>query len=95
MEILSLFNRQIEEAPQHDLPAGSFTINRTGHITASTIPSSFPNSFLTDIAEHVTTTFREARETQMPLTELAVNFPGFKLAARELSGGAIIFFIPR
>ena len=95
MELLSLFNRHVETAPGHQLPAGSFTINRSGNITASTIPSSFPNSFLLDIASHVLTTFREAKEAQLPLSELAVNYPDFKLAARELSGGAIIFFIPR
>ncbi|MBI3881215.1 MAG: hypothetical protein HY301_14270 [Verrucomicrobia bacterium] len=94
MELLSLFSRQVDELPQ-PIPAGSFTINRNGQITASTLPSSFPNSFLNDIAQHILTTFQEARSVELPLTELAINYPDFKLAARELTGGAIIFFIPR
>lgn len=94
MNLLGLFAREKREIPK-SLPPGSFTVNRQGNITASTLPSAFPQSFLLELAEQVIATFKEAREVRLPLTELSVNYPEFKLAARELSGGAIIFFIPR
>jgi hypothetical protein len=94
MSLLNIFAKEKREIPK-SLPPGSFTVNRQGNITASTLPSSFPQNFLLELAEEVIVTFKEAREVRLPLTELAVNYPEFKLAARELSGGAIIFFIPR
>jgi hypothetical protein len=41
------------------------------------------------------TTFESARDAQLSLTELVVDFPAFKVTARQLRGGAIIFLAPQ
>jgi hypothetical protein len=73
------------------LPSGSFTVDREGSIVVGTLPSSFPAALVSDIARHVLAVFREGAAAQLPLTEIAINYPSLKIAARELRGGAIIF----
>jgi hypothetical protein len=47
------------------------------------------------IGELVLSTFKRARDTRVPLTELIADYSALKLTARELRGGAIIFLAPR
>jgi len=77
------------------LPTGSFTIDPGGRIVASTLPRSFPTEQVRQIGELVLSTFLAAREARVPLTELIADYAAFKLTARELRGGAIIFLAPR
>jgi hypothetical protein len=77
------------------LPSGSFTLDPSGRVVASTVPRSFPPHLLQPIAEAVLATFESARTALQPLTELVVDFPAFKVTARELRGGAIIFLAAR
>jgi len=77
--------------PLLQLHSGSFSIDRAGRVLASTIPSSFPRSLLELIGENVARTFEDAQGAQLPLDELVVHFPGLKITAREMRGGAIIF----
>src|SRR6266516_3040339 len=77
------------------LPTGSFTLDSTGRIVASTLPRSFPATQVRQIGELVRSTFRLAQEAQIPLTELIADYEALKLTARELRGGAIIFLAPR
>jgi hypothetical protein len=77
------------------LPSGSFTLDPTGRVVASTLPRSFPPHLVQQVAESIMITFETAREAHIPLTELIVDFPAFKVTARELRGGAIIFLAPR
>jgi hypothetical protein len=96
MKLLNIFKQEAKpSATPEYLPAGSFTVSRAGQITACTLPSSVPRPFLKQLAGEVVSTMREAQKARMPLAEFTVDFPEFKLAAREMSGGAIIFFIPR
>ena len=39
--------------------------------------------------------FRSAQHQRLPLREICVHYAGLRLTARELRGGAIIFFSPR
>ena len=39
--------------------------------------------------------FGAAKQAQMPLAEIIVNYAALKLLARELRGGAIIFLMPQ
>jgi hypothetical protein len=71
--------------------AGCFTVDRRGHIVASTLPQTFPRAKVLDIAQRVLATFRGAEEARMPLTEFMINYSACILAARELRGGAIVF----
>jgi hypothetical protein len=77
------------------LPSGSFTIDPTGRLVASTLPRSFPEAMVQAISTAVLATFQSAREAQLPLAELIAEYSSIKLTARELRGGAIIFLAPR
>jgi len=39
----------------------------------------------------VVETFRAGQTAQLPLEELVVHYPGLKITAREMRGGAIVF----
>jgi hypothetical protein len=94
MGFLSLISKPKEPVPMR-LPSGSFTVNRSGRIVASTLPQGFPVARVSEIAEMIAATFREAREARLPLLELSVHYPAFRLTARELRGGAMVFFFPK
>jgi hypothetical protein len=94
MGLLNLISKPKDPVPMR-LPSGSFTVNRHGRIVASTLPQGFPLGRVMEIAEMVATTFREARDARLPLQELSVHYPAFRLTARELRGGAMVFFFPK
>ena len=77
--------------PLKRLPNGSFTLDRTGRILVSTVPSSFPAAMMREIGRQVLETFHAAQVAQLPLAELIVHYGSLKLVARELRGGAIVF----
>jgi hypothetical protein len=77
------------------LPSGSFTVNPAGEILTSTVPIGFERSRLLEIGKAVVAAFREAKEAELPLGELVINFSAFNLKAREMRGGAMIFLSPR
>lgn len=73
------------------LHSGSFSVDRTGRVLASTLPSSFPADLVRAIGTSVSQTFQEALAAQLPLEQLIVHYPGLKITAREMRGGAIVF----
>ncbi len=77
------------------LPSGSFTVDRDGVVLMGTLPSSFPEELVDDIAHQALQAFREAGAAQLPLSELIIHYPSLKITARELRGGAIIFLSPK
>ena len=77
------------------LPSGCFTADCTGRVLVSTLPQTFPASTAREIANLVVATFHSAQKAQMPLAEFTVDYAALKFTARELRGGAIIFFSPR
>ena len=77
------------------LPSGSFTVDREGNVVVGTVPSSFPQSLVRDIAREVLAAFRGAEAAQLPLSELIVDFPSLKITARDMRGGAVIFLSPK
>ena len=77
------------------LPTGSFTMDREGHIMTSTLPQSFPAETIQAIGDHVLAAFRYAKRAQMPLSELIIHYSALKLLARELRGGAMVFLMPQ
>lgn len=77
--------------PLLQLHSGSFSMDRTGRILANTLPSSFPCTLVQTIGKCVAVTFAEAHSAQLPLDELIVHYPGLKITAREMRGGAIVF----
>jgi hypothetical protein len=93
MGLLSLFSKPAPALLR--LPSGSFTVGRDGRVLMGTLPSSFPSSVVKDIAQQVRAAFAEAATAQLPLTELIINYPSIRIAARELRGGAIVFLSPK
>jgi len=93
MGLLTLFSKPAPKLLQ--LPSGSITVDRNGNVLIGTVPSSFPVQLLHDIASHVLTAFRDAESAQLPLDQLIINYPTLKISARELRGGAMIFFSPK
>ena len=77
--------------PLLQLHSGSFSMDRSGHILATTLPASFPQSLVFEIGRCVVETFHTAQTAQLPLNELVVHYPGLKITAREMRGGAIVF----
>src|ERR1043166_554748 len=93
MGILSLFSRS-RSNKLVKMPSGSFTLDRDGKVMSSTLPQSFPGDYVRQIGDQVLVAFSKAKKAQMPLTELVVHYSTFKLLARELRGGAMIFLMP-
>lgn len=93
MGLLKLFSKSA--MPLVRLPKGSFTVDRDGRVLASTLPTSFPTSFVKDIATQVLAAFRSAQAVESPLTEVIIQYASLRLIARELRGGAIVFLVPQ
>jgi hypothetical protein len=82
-------------AAVQQLPTGTITVDRQGHIVTSTVSSAFPKSLLHGIGQDVLELFREAHTAQLPLAEISLHFGSLHITARELRGGAIIFLFPQ
>lgn len=89
MGLLSIFSKPAK--PLLQLHSGSFSLDRTGNVLAGTLPSSFPRELVQQIGQCIVETFREAHHVQLPLDELVIYYPGLKITAREMRGGAMIF----
>jgi len=89
MGLLSLFSKPAK--PLLQLHSGSFSLDRSGNVLAATLPSSFPQELVEQIGQCVVDTFREAQTIQLPLAELVIHYPGLRITAREMRGGAMIF----
>jgi len=76
-------------------PRGSYTVSATGSIVVSTLPRSFPRERLEAIGKVIISALASARELGTPFTELAADFAGLEIRARDLAGGAIIFVTPQ
>lgn len=89
MDFLSFFSKPAR--PLLQLHSGSFSLDRGGHVLATTLPSSFPPALIQEIGRCVVTTFRDAQTAQLTLAELVVHYPGLSITAREMRGGALVF----
>lgn len=95
MALINIFSSTGGETGQLTrLFSGSFTVDADGAVIACTLPSSFPQSHIREIATHVLTAFRDAKKLEMPLTQIVIHFAAMKITAREMRGGAIIFLAP-
>ncbi len=81
--------------PLVQFPGGSFTINREGRVSISTLPQSFPPAHIQAIRDYVLAGFRSADRAQIQLDELFIQYAALKVVARQLRGGAIVFLMPR
>ncbi|MEO7297240.1 MAG: hypothetical protein ABI042_01540 [Verrucomicrobiota bacterium] len=94
MGLLNLFTKKgVPNLAQ--LASGSFTVDARGGILASTLPHSFSPLHMSEIAFAILEIFADAKQAAVPLTELVIRYGGFKITARALRGGAIIFLKPK
>jgi hypothetical protein len=77
------------------LPSGTFTVDAQGGVVSSTVPQSVPAAVLEDIGRHVIFIFRGARDARVGFSELVAQYSAYKITAREMHGGAIIFLSPK
>jgi hypothetical protein len=94
MGLLDIFSRSDQTFNLVRLPSGTFTVDAEGSVIASTLPRSFPEPLMHEIGTQVLKVFRGAKDAQVPLTELSIQFASMKVTAREQRGGAIIFLAP-
>lgn len=95
MGFLSFLSPSSAEAPALvRLPAGVFTVDRTGRVLVSTLASMFPAPLVSMIGEAVIGAFEDAAAMHQPLTELVIHYPSLKITARAMRGGALIFLLP-
>ena len=95
MGFLDFFSKPRPSATLQRLPSGSMTVDRHGHIVMATVTSTYPREVLQEIANEVLHLFREARASQLPLSECTLHFPSFSIKARDMHGGAMIFLSPK
>jgi hypothetical protein len=95
MGLLNLFSRQKIAAAPSQLPKGSMTVDAQGRVLTTTLPLSFPQEELRRISGVVSSALRRARESQLIINEMRVEFPALRLTARSLREGAIIFVEPK
>ena len=94
MGILKPFTRSLKPLRPERLPHGCYTVHRGGELVASTLPSSFSREAMLEVGRVVIEAFQSAQKTNLPLTDLHLKFSGLTITARELRGGALIFFEP-
>jgi hypothetical protein len=95
---MGILNQRVRATPSpvkiERLPSGCFTLHRGGTVTASTLPSTFPQQKMMEIGRAVLTAFRGAEEIDLPLTDLHIHYSGMLVTARDLRGGTLIFIQP-
>jgi len=70
-------------------------VDREGNVVTTTVASTYPRGLLREISGEVLRLFREARNAQIPLSELNLDFASLRITAREMRGGAIVFLSPK
>ena len=94
MGFLSKFNKE-PKAELKRLPAGTFTVDANCRIVGSTLPRTVPEALVRDIGQQVLAIFEGARQANLQFSELVVQYAAFKITAREMRGGAMIFLSPK
>jgi hypothetical protein len=77
------------------LPSGSFTVDAQGQVVSSTVPQAVPASLVQEIGQCVVAVFQDARKANLSFSEMVAQYATFKITAREMRGGAIIFLSPK
>ena len=92
---MDLVNKKTSAGDLPRLPAGAFTVDAQGRVVSSTVPQAVPAALVQDIGECVVAVFQGARKANLSFSELVAQYAAFKITAREMRGGAIIFLSPK
>ena len=76
------------------LPSGAFTLDAQGNLVSSTVPQWVPEALVLQIGREILAVFKGAAAVRLPFSELRVHYETFRIAAREMRGGAIVFLSP-
>lgn len=76
------------------LPSGTFTLDRNGVVVSSTLPQSFPQKHVHEIARCVMNCLKRAKQGRIPITEVHLHFSTLKITAKEMKGSAVVFVTP-
>jgi hypothetical protein len=79
----------------HRLPSGSFTVDPLGNVVSSTLPAWVPAAQVREIGQQILAVFKGAAAVRLQCTEMKVQYAAFRITAREMRGGAIIFLSPK
>ncbi|MGD0413186.1 MAG: hypothetical protein ABSC18_15960 [Verrucomicrobiota bacterium] len=77
------------------LPSGAFTVDAQGNLVSSTVPQWVPEALVVQIGRQILAVFKGAAAVRLPFSELRVHYEAFRITAREMRGGAIIFLSPK
>jgi hypothetical protein len=91
---MDLVNKKSSAGPQR-LPTGAFTVDAQGRVVSSTVPQAISAALVREIGEGVVEIFQGARKVNLSFSELVAQYATFKITAREMRGGAIIFLSPK
>jgi hypothetical protein len=94
MGFLSKFSKETKVELKR-LPAGTFTVDADCRVVSSTVPRTVPETQVLEIGRQVLAVFKGAREANLQFSELVVQYAAFKITAREMRGGAMIFLSPK
>ena len=94
MGVMKPITRTLKPLRPERLPNGAFTLDRSGTLVGSTLPSSFPNIAVMEIGRVVLESFARAQTANLPLNDLYIHYSGLTITAREMRGGALIFLNP-
>src|SRR5580698_3739114 len=93
MGLLTIF--KTPKAGLRRLPSGTFTVDADCRIVSSTVPGSVSEAQVKDIGHQILTIFKGARDANLQFSELVVQYAAFKITARAMRGGAIVFLSPK
>jgi len=92
---MGLLKRKTTGGELRRLPAGTFTVDSEGRVVCSTVPQAIPASVVREIGQSIVAVFKEARQANISFSEMAAQYASFRITAREMRGGAIIFLSPK
>ena len=89
-----LFNKA-QKPEVKRLASGTFTVGPDGPDRQFDLRGSVPETLVKDIGRQVLAIFEGAHKANLQFSELVVQYAAFKITARQMRGGAIIFLSPR
>jgi hypothetical protein len=92
---MDLLKKKTSVGDLQRLPRGAFTVDAQGRVVSSTVPQAVPAALVRDIGQCVVAVFQGARKVNLSFSELVAQYATFKITAREMRGGAIIFLSPK
>ena len=92
---MGFLTKLTQKSGLHRLPSGTFTVDPHGNIVSSTVPQWVPEAQVREIGREILAIFKAAAAARLQFSEMKVQYAAFKITARQMRGGAIIFLSPR